>query len=65
MDPGPGEESRDWTGVLDPWSPFEEPFAEATLSGWAARGDDDIWIVESYEPLLLHAWEISVRRVPW
>lgn len=38
---GPGEAPRDGTGtgVLEP-SPFEEPFTEATLSGWAARGDD-------------------------
>ena len=36
---GPGEDRRDWTGVLDP-SPLVEPFAEATLRGWAASGDD-------------------------
>jgi hypothetical protein len=37
---GPGEAPRDATGVLEPWSPLEEPFTEATLSGWAESGDD-------------------------
>ena len=34
---GPGEAPL---GVLEPWSPLEDPFTEATLSGWAESGDD-------------------------
>ena len=37
---GPGEAPRDGTGVLEPWSAFEEPFTEVTFSGWAESGDD-------------------------
>ena len=33
---GPGEAPR---GVLEPWSPLEDPFT-VTLSGWAESGDD-------------------------